>query len=536
MTTTPFEIIRLFLSNQISLDSVINYIKENPKSKNLFSFYNLSKLFINSPRITYLIHKYLNNLYTDTRYTLETELTILDELISQYKDKLNPYTIAKTGKEINEANKKLNENLLLLKSLELFFKLFTPYKDIDEEDIIFLKLLYEYRLLPQEQINKLNQIIEELKEIVINQEKLDSTINNSKRKKKRKNQLLRLLKENNIKPEDIINELKNIEETLKQDNNMLDSKLEEDNSNSYCNFCPLNKLNLPKVHYEIVSNGNNNGDIPVMILGLNPGAEEIKLNRPFIGKSGQLLRKHLQQYFDTNNIPYIITNIIHCHTNNQNELENILKQENINNISDIPCNYFIDYILQYNVRYVLCFGDKAYKYAYEKLKNTKLLDKVTLISLKHPSYYLRRGKHNELINEYVETFQIIVNQLTDKPVNNNNKNQQVNIKRKNINVKQIKSIDEIPENLTLIDIKVLEKKNEYLILTLDEHGNKHYFTMPFSTIIYYNPNNDNPRECRYLENKDYLTPIIIDNYFEYRKLVTDLRKQYRKFFELKDTT
>ena len=74
-----------------------------------------------------------------------------------------------------------------------------------------------------------------------------------------------------------------------------------------CDLCPLHL----QVEHIVVGDGNIHAK--VLILGQNPGATEDKEGKPFVGKSGQLLREIFNR---TNlNISNVyITNAILCHT------------------------------------------------------------------------------------------------------------------------------------------------------------------------------------------------------------------------------
>lgn len=71
-----------------------------------------------------------------------------------------------------------------------------------------------------------------------------------------------------------------------------------------CNLCELNK----KSHI-IIGEGPEDADI--MLVGECPGPDEDKLKRPFIGKSGQLLRGALKNLGISEDSVFI-TNIVKC--------------------------------------------------------------------------------------------------------------------------------------------------------------------------------------------------------------------------------
>ncbi len=79
-----------------------------------------------------------------------------------------------------------------------------------------------------------------------------------------------------------------------------------------CTECPLHKHRLNAVV------GEGNLDARIMIVGEAPGKQEDIQNRPFIGRSGQLLRKILRDVgFSLKDI--YITNIVKCRPPNNRD-------------------------------------------------------------------------------------------------------------------------------------------------------------------------------------------------------------------------
>ena len=73
-----------------------------------------------------------------------------------------------------------------------------------------------------------------------------------------------------------------------------------------CIACPLGSLGRKNVVF-----GEGNPDATLMFIGEAPGRDEDELNKPFIGKSGQLLNKVLETTeIDRKNV--FITNVVKC--------------------------------------------------------------------------------------------------------------------------------------------------------------------------------------------------------------------------------
>ena len=160
-----------------------------------------------------------------------------------------------------------------------------------------------------------------------------------------------------------------------------------DKNNEVCNSCALKKFN--SLYYEI------KGDNPeLLILGINPGKNEILRNRPFIGRSGKLLRENIDKYVDN----YIISNVILCSTPNTNVPE-------FNDSYIKHCNFWTYLYLDYNIKTIIALGkvtidaikyyfsefDIPEKLSYTQLNTFKTKDTI-LYTLPHPSYILRTGQ------------------------------------------------------------------------------------------------------------------------------------------------
>ena len=73
-----------------------------------------------------------------------------------------------------------------------------------------------------------------------------------------------------------------------------------------CKHCPLASLGRQQVVF-----GEGNPNAPLLFLGEGPGREEDKVGRPFIGRSGQLLRKTIAK-IGLKPEDYYITNVVKC--------------------------------------------------------------------------------------------------------------------------------------------------------------------------------------------------------------------------------
>jgi len=151
---------------------------------------------------------------------------------------------------------------------------------------------------------------------------------------------------------------------------------------SQCQICELSNTRLNTVFGEGPTNAK------LMIIAEAPGAKEDETGHPFIGESGKLLTKMIENAIEVKRESVYITNIVKCRPpNNRNPLENEIR-------SCIPFLEKQIEIIQPQI--ILCLGSISF----HTLSNTTLpiskargklfkYNDITLIPSYHPSYLLR---------------------------------------------------------------------------------------------------------------------------------------------------
>lgn len=68
--------------------------------------------------------------------------------------------------------------------------------------------------------------------------------------------------------------------------------------------------------YEPIGNvfSTANIDARIMVVGQNPGADEVAQREPFVGPSGKIFENALEQFTDLTRDDLYITNVVKCHT------------------------------------------------------------------------------------------------------------------------------------------------------------------------------------------------------------------------------
>ena len=162
-------------------------------------------------------------------------------------------------------------------------------------------------------------------------------------------------------------------------------------------ICP--KCNLPGNR---IVWGYGNYKNRVIFIGEAPGAEEDKLGKPFVGRSGRLLTEMLNDSGIGRELVYI-TNVVKCRPENN---RTPTKEE-----IDI-CSFFLRYEIQ-NIKpeMIITLGSTATSYFLKNFRISDIVGKITKIKiglvnyrlypLYHPSYVLRNGIPKE---DYLNLF------------------------------------------------------------------------------------------------------------------------------------
>jgi uracil-DNA glycosylase family 4 len=183
--------------------------------------------------------------------------------------------------------------------------------------------------------------------------------------------------------------LKNINEeyfdgfSSNQQSYIMPEKLQElENLVLSCNLCQLSKTRNKAVF------GQGNPNSKIMFIGEAPGREEDLQGKPFVGRSGELLTKMIENVLNLKRDEIYISNIIKCHPprNRDPEIEEIE--------SCIP--YLIKQIDIIKPKIIVTLGRIAFKYL---LNNETPITKargnlytfkdIKVIPTYHPSYLLR---------------------------------------------------------------------------------------------------------------------------------------------------
>lgn len=161
----------------------------------------------------------------------------------------------------------------------------------------------------------------------------------------------------------------------------------------YCDKCHLGIFN----GFVPVS-GNGEGT-DIMIIGEAPGGTEVTKGLPFVGKSGKLLRKYLQQY-ELQDKCYI-TNVVKCRPPGNRKP----RPDEVN-----ACRgYLIREIAILKPKFIILLGATAINFIYPKVEYVKERagrfkrhGKVVIGCYYHPSYILQNKEKEPEFKQFIQ--------------------------------------------------------------------------------------------------------------------------------------
>ena len=382
------------------------------------------------PHICYYIDKYLNHLYRFDSYDPELFIESLRLILIQN----------------NITKKDLYYPRYVDNQLKLV-KLFREYLDLvrinyNDSDIQSLLFLYNNGIIGEVHVDHLKQ-----------------TLGYKVSKAKESNDFPSISSEsvvssNQIKNSDEIKQLcQNIKEYIK--------------NREICKKCSLYN-NRPVI---LETNVKSIEKVDVAFIAANPGREEREQDRPLIGKSGQLFRKHIldKLLYQFPNLKYLLTNCILCSTNNTSEIKGVKKV-----IQNCHSN-LINILGLFKPDLIVLIGEHPCRSLNINIKggitrhNSKIIDNRIVISV-HPSYVLRNPNNIKYLDKVYETLHnLISNQISSNKVEEEKT--------------KIEKSDQITEDCILIDIKHFDETVIYIFYDTKEQKKK-YRTVEVNFPVY----------------------------------------------------
>ncbi len=170
---------------------------------------------------------------------------------------------------------------------------------------------------------------------------------------------------------------------------------------SNCNLC----TELANYRSQVVFGSNYTEDCKIMIIGEAPGKEEDLKGEPFIGRSGQILNKFLEEIGLSRNDVFITNTVLCRPPENRNP-----KTEELN-----YCRERLDKTIKcINPRVIITLGNFATKYLLETKEGiTKLRGKIyekngmKVVPMAHPAVVLYNGGSEAIMAQFRGDFELV---------------------------------------------------------------------------------------------------------------------------------
>jgi uracil-DNA glycosylase family 4 len=274
---------------------------------------------------------------------------------------------------------------------------------------------------------------------------------------------------------------------------ILELKTIKENSEE-CQKCPLKDQKMVPFETNMIEYGT----VDICFIGLNPGQDESIYNKLMVGPSGKLVRQKM--YFLPTQTKWAITNIIMCHTTNQDILNKKCK-----NISKNCMSILGEIFNKFPAHYYVVFGSQACKLfgitdSVMKISGSlvQLSSGANIIPIIHPSAILHQ-KSTPFMQKswnigWDSIYKIINNHLgvklpsvrENKPVKTSEaKTTQSNNTNTNslININPARIIENPDKTMSLFDVVNINNKDIVMIF-IDSDGIKWYQIKPYTQEIF----------------------------------------------------
>jgi DNA polymerase len=175
----------------------------------------------------------------------------------------------------------------------------------------------------------------------------------------------------------------------------------------HCTKCPIS--------YNTPVPGIGPKDAKLMVVGMNPGKEEILFGEPLVGRSGKLLNKILEEAGFTRQEVYL-TNVVKCLTPKNREPTDVeidqcnpyiideigeINPKVIVTLGKIPLRVFVNYKNPYKLKPTFKLKD----YLHKRIRLPLVSPTIQFVPTFHPSFLLRTGQTK--YKSEVELFKLI---------------------------------------------------------------------------------------------------------------------------------
>jgi len=453
----------------------IDLLIEDEKEFNQSTKYRLFSYFLNEPKVCFYLNKYLNNFYD----FVSVKYTATDWLL----------TFAKIIQLANVKNLWINKFQNLKR--DQFTKLLEDYchlvneVEFNQAEINNFFLLFEYNIIPNDYIEKLQNNLNTKESInkntPISTPIINNTLINSTPSKKINSDMVEFC-------DRFINNIQN---------------------RNHCKYCPGYKRGV------LVLEGSRYEALDVLIIGSHPSDNDIR-TQEFLSKHFQF-KNYLIEMFDRLKINYAFSNRILC--NPSNKEDDTLKK------MATSCSGFSTLVHDVtNAKLKVILGVKSAKLCGIKCNSKHigtLVDGVFLFPDLDDIDFSKVKETNRL-NECIEKFEKIINYKNSEWVKDNQIEEDIQFD--NLLTKLPSTV--LPPGCILFDIQIIKGNVIYIIV--DSNGKKQYINNTITYPIHIKKGKFN--ECEFIDDEmDFIAYLSMnEKQILSQKLNDNLKKQIMK--------
>lgn len=495
-------------TNNPSQDDLETLLKRFPDVNINFVFNKIMSYNMTYPHIVWYANKYLNNFYQFS--------ALSSNKVAHYENKIR---LINTLKNLMDINFQSHRNkLFYLKSKDLkdenrgqIKKLLNEYfttifnKQYNDKELDFFYTLFEKGHILEEELYKADETLHNGKKTL----KLNMTTTGFEHYEVNKptiltpRQYLEFCRKRQLHP-DIVAYCQSL----------VDIKKERDK----CVTCELYKK--PMIIFDTNLEGIDQLD--VLFVGLNPGRDEVKYNKTFIGDPSIVLREKIMKFHP--NTKWAITNIIMCHTPNEKDLKDW--EVVANNCAQ---TFLMDVTKKFPAKVFIPIGRQSKEFFKVPGMISKVsgkvhdYDKYKIIPLIHPSSVARSRDKNGAIfenswkNIYATVEQLPVNEPCDAQIPVQGDLQKTDC---SMFLNETNMIKEVTDDLMLFDIVNLDNER-VLQIFIDPKGKKKYMFIDYQVPVFIKHSNNWNQNTMITDKVDAFVNIPGKNRYYVNKLLKE---------------
>lgn len=428
--------------------------------------YRSIALLLNHPKIIWYINKYMNNLFLYDSWDNEVWFRTIADICRIYG--------IDNSKSFRFSKFQTDESANFYKTVKAYYKETGKLKPSHNE-LNALYELYKVGIITDDALDNMKRMIDgkdnrSKSERAVQQMVQQSFIHTQATKEV-------------VRPEDVERTFDSLSTTVQEFISKVRSYIQGRNA---CRNCPL----YSNGSVILDTNLEEPGPVDILLIGLNPGKDEIKAGVPFVGKSGKVLKRYLLPLINNNGLTYMITNCILCYTNNESDIPNPMSVSN-------NCKDLVTEILRYfPAKVTVLLGDKAMKSMGVKGGISKQTGTVVngYFILLHPSAVLYNPKLN--LPRFEKSMRELERLITGSVSDNLTQQPVVNMNVDKINIPEEKIITRFSQDLSLFDIQIINEQIIYIMK--DPKGVKKYLVEQIQFPVYFK--SGNYKDCHFVEN------------------------------------